>query len=642
MKIIKRQFGFSLVEVIIATALFGMFATALVGLIWSTYGSGLQSLDRSVAVMYAQQGQEAARSIRRQSWNLLVNGNYGLSQAAGSWQFFGSSDLLDNKFTRVITVADACRNSLDDIIDCATPQATVDLRTKKIIVTVNWVSLLGMNNGITLNSYLTTWQNKTWSQKNWTGGSGQNIWTLDNRYSSDDGNILFDATGMKLKPVGGSANWFFDLSADYLFDPVKIEMVNGLAQLKPAVLNSGQTVNNAFTTNTTGWTYFDWNQDAGDPNATGARTATQGNPGGYIYINLPSNLKNKTHLGGYWQQAFNVSDANLKATCEFDWRAVTATLSGINTLYVAVYLENTAGAPSTVPIFKKDFTTISAWENHSGVNAIDCSSAFLTAGTYYYKLAVYAVGSSVNAGPIRVGFDNAKVSWTKFGAYPNDAPSINPTVSVSTENIITWKSFSESANKNNGEVYYQLSDNDGLTWQFWNGSSWAMAQAGDFNSASTINDNISTFATTTKKINFKAFLASDGLQLVQLDNVGITWQTESGQSTQMVTSGSFVSSAFNMSTTSALSFIEWTQDMPTCNPTCEIKVQLRTAPDNNGMPGIWSDWFGANGINTFFTSPNLNLINSGYNHQWLQYRVELSGDTINTPIFKSIKIEYLP
>ena len=98
-------------------ALFGLFATALIGLLINSYGSNFQAAERDRATLYAQEGLEAVWSIRRQAWNLLTNGDHGLDSARGYWQFAGNSDLLEDKYTRVITITDVCRSG-GDIVDC--------------------------------------------------------------------------------------------------------------------------------------------------------------------------------------------------------------------------------------------------------------------------------------------------------------------------------------------------------------------------------------------------------------------------------------------------------------------------------------------------------------------------------------------
>jgi len=105
--------------------------------------------------------------------------------------------------------------------------------------------------------------------------------------------------------------------------------------------------------------------------------------------------------------------------------------------------------------------------------------------------------------------------------YPSDSPTITPTSSLAVSPISSWDSFTETATKNGGEIYYQLSDDNGATWQYWNGSIWTTAGATDYNAASTVNTNIGSFSLASEQLMWKAFLSSDGLQLITLDNIDV-------------------------------------------------------------------------------------------------------------------------
>lgn len=86
-----------------------------------------------------------------------------------------------------------------------------------------------------------------------------------------------------------------------------------------------------------------------------------------------------------------------------------------------------------------------------------------------------------------------------------------------------WTGFVEMATKNGGEIYYQLSDDAGVTWKYWNGSAWTLAGLTNFNTASDINSNIGSFPTLTGSILFKAKLTSDCSHDVQLLNISVDY-----------------------------------------------------------------------------------------------------------------------
>src|SRR3989338_1174212 len=98
LKPLRNQSGFSLVELMLAIALFGLFATALISLLWASYGSDVQAAQRDKAAWHARTGLEAVASIPRHDWNLLINGSHGLAPPNGHWEWSGSADSLDDGF----------------------------------------------------------------------------------------------------------------------------------------------------------------------------------------------------------------------------------------------------------------------------------------------------------------------------------------------------------------------------------------------------------------------------------------------------------------------------------------------------------------------------------------------------------------
>src|SRR3989344_7564307 len=93
------QHGFSLVEVILAVAIFTIMAVSGVATILHSFSVNKLGEEESNAHYYAQEGIEAVRSIKDKSWSNLVVGTYGLSTAGSQWNFSGTSD-SKSKYTR--------------------------------------------------------------------------------------------------------------------------------------------------------------------------------------------------------------------------------------------------------------------------------------------------------------------------------------------------------------------------------------------------------------------------------------------------------------------------------------------------------------------------------------------------------------
>ena len=104
--------------------------------------------------------------------------------------------------------------------------------------------------------------------------------------------------------------------------------------------------------------------------------------------------------------------------------------------------------------------------------------------------------------------------------------------------------------------------------------------------------------------------------------------------------GWLISSAFKMPSPSAVNIINWNCQLPV---NTDIKLQVRTAPDVGGVPGAWTGWSGFSGVGNYFTDNQGQLMPLSLNfNQWIQYRLELSGDGGTTPVLEEIKINYLP
>ncbi len=106
--------------------------------------------------------------------------------------------------------------------------------------------------------------------------------------------------------------------------------------------------------------------------------------------------------------------------------------------------------------------------------------------------------------------------------YPSDKPTIKPTTSWTISGLSQFTAFVESlGGGNQGSIGYQLSDDDGVNWRYWNGSSWAVT-ADQYNAVSTVHTNIGSFLVANEKIMFRAFLISNGEQQCELDTLDFT------------------------------------------------------------------------------------------------------------------------
>ncbi|MBI4252912.1 prepilin-type N-terminal cleavage/methylation domain-containing protein [Candidatus Uhrbacteria bacterium] len=132
------QGGFSLVEIICASALFALLVVALLGAY--LYGEEAQMLagNRARAVLIAKEGLEAARNIRDASFANLSDGAHGLITSGNQWSFSGTSDTSDI-FTRQIVIS------------------SIDAKRKNVTANVTWRQNELRNGTVSLATELSSW-----------------------------------------------------------------------------------------------------------------------------------------------------------------------------------------------------------------------------------------------------------------------------------------------------------------------------------------------------------------------------------------------------------------------------------------------------------------------------------------------------
>ena len=133
-----KNSAFSLIEVVLSTALFALISIALIGTYLYGEESTMLAGARARATMLAEEGIEAARNIRDPGFSNLTDGTYGLTTTGNQYNLSGSSD-TDGFFTRTINIA------------------TVDTKRKDITSTVTWQQNLQRNGAVSLVSRLTNW-----------------------------------------------------------------------------------------------------------------------------------------------------------------------------------------------------------------------------------------------------------------------------------------------------------------------------------------------------------------------------------------------------------------------------------------------------------------------------------------------------
>lgn len=136
--------GFSIVEVILAVALFAVFAVGGTVALVSGLDANRLALEQVTATQYAQEGIEAMRSIKNQAFSSLADTSStttGIARIGNVWAYSGLNNTFDSgRYERTITVSQA------------------DPNVKKVTAKVSWDFTAARPLDVTLTSYLTNWK----------------------------------------------------------------------------------------------------------------------------------------------------------------------------------------------------------------------------------------------------------------------------------------------------------------------------------------------------------------------------------------------------------------------------------------------------------------------------------------------------
>lgn len=198
--------GILIVEVIMAIAIFAIFASGAVYFLTANLLSAQAAQWRNQATVYLQEGMEAVQSIDRYAWNELADSpdsEYGLELSGSVWTLVAEPDnpQADTRFTRTITIEDVYRNTAGDIVDNTDTEAVFDPHTRAITTTITWdANNAGRTSSISAPAYVTDWDDAELISDlttDWSAG------TLDNLRISDidDGELQVIQPTMELGTV---------------------------------------------------------------------------------------------------------------------------------------------------------------------------------------------------------------------------------------------------------------------------------------------------------------------------------------------------------------------------------------------------------------------------------------------------------
>lgn len=196
--------GWSLVEAMVAMAIFALVAVSLVSLSAGSLNPWLGRGATNQAEALAQEGLEATRTIKDRAWNELVFAKSGLNWSGSAWSLTGeNTEETIGEYTRYLEFANVCRNDQGQIAVC--PATRTDPHLKQVKATVKW-GVTPLNKQVIKTIYLANWNSHVWQQINWVGGARQAIWLDPNKYDSSQ-NINDSSFGAISLQINEPSGW---------------------------------------------------------------------------------------------------------------------------------------------------------------------------------------------------------------------------------------------------------------------------------------------------------------------------------------------------------------------------------------------------------------------------------------------------
>jgi type II secretory pathway pseudopilin PulG len=148
--------GITIVEAVVAIAIFSLISGSAVQAYMSANAIGVRAATKTKALWLAEEGIEATRSIRDQNFTALSVGTHGISLTNNVWKYTGTSDFTDGYQRSIILTS----TGVDSIFATST---------------VSW-SYKGATSTVALGSHFTNWHKVSGTQSSHTTISGTNAY----------------------------------------------------------------------------------------------------------------------------------------------------------------------------------------------------------------------------------------------------------------------------------------------------------------------------------------------------------------------------------------------------------------------------------------------------------------------------------
>ncbi|MBI4232097.1 prepilin-type N-terminal cleavage/methylation domain-containing protein [Candidatus Peregrinibacteria bacterium] len=605
--------GFSIVEVLLAITIFAIFSSAILYLSLNVIQQDSKIELDNTALLYAQEGLEAARNIRDRNFLLLSNGDHGLNFASDEWTFIQAPENVDNFYFRTLTVSDVYR----DVNGAISQSGTLDPDTKLISSEVNWLQNNIFPRSITLNTYLTNWQGDDWISTTCP--------EFDAGTHTDTESIIADSPpadncSIQLGTIEDPSNFFSSADIGDHGNDVFIE--GNYAFIASNITNKGLSI-----------------VDISDPvhplliseldiGGKGNQLTKLNN---YLFIAVEKNDKGLAIV-----DVSNPLMPLLVRTLNVGDEGISVAASGS---YLYLGIEDDDDSLKIIEISNPQLPIMtSSVDFNSEVQSIylDNNYAYLGLGDDTHGFRVLDISNVVNPvslASLNVGEEVNAITVSGIFAFVGTEQSNNSLQLINISNPVNPLLIS-SLNVN-GEI------------QDLSISGEYLYAALDDQNAGLAAINISSPATPVFSYNLDVMGKGTGIAST-VDYLYISTDTSNKglvivgtTSSEIISTGTYESEIFDTgSIDTRYNFIEWDHLEV---PGATIKFQIRTADSAAGINS--AVWVGSDGTNaSYYENSRTQIVGdpAATGPQFFQYRAFISSDGVNTPILESVRINYTP
>ncbi len=219
---------------------------------------------------------------------------------------------------------------------------------------------------------------------------------------------------------------------------------------------------------------------------------------GKLYAGTGNSANADATVWSYGNNAFLSSNASSQDSA---WHHIAATYNGTA---MKIFIDGVENASSNASVIMTDNSLPVHIGSTHGSGGRGESQGYLNGNIDEVRISNVA----------RTGFTSRPYSTNK--------ETITLANTVFTSGVQAFTGFSAIEQLNGGSIGYQLSDNSGVSWRYWDGDEWSEAGTlNDSNSQSEVNQQIGSFPVGFGGLRWRAILNSDGAQQVTLDSVTV-------------------------------------------------------------------------------------------------------------------------